>query len=168
MICRIILKVQGKTTDLHKQAIRSLGGYWDDLFDAWSLPIESAQDVAKLMNGIECQIKQFNLPESHVNQSSKERTLYGKYGMLTKQLIKDETQLIKEITIYEKENPKKPMSWNHQMYEEAPIEEGKPYAAYLIEKNFHVRMLQLRAMRQEIRQIHLELLAYEEKKKGQL
>lgn len=177
MICRIILKIKGKASEQLKQAIKSIDGYWDDLFDAWSLPMESSIHIKPLMEGIIYEAREFKLPKEHVNIKPKVRAMYGKYAILTQKLINEEQKLIGEITQYEKGNVRTlgkaqdgsaiyDIPWSYQMYQDEPSDQGKPYSAYLIEKKFHSRLLEIKNLRSEIEQIHHELNDFEAIKKG--
>ena len=178
MIRRIILKTKGQLCPNVKIAIKSIGGYWDDLFDGYSLPMESSIHIARLMSeaSITYEAREFNLPKEHVNQKAGERYMYGKYASLTKKLIHDEMRLMKEIIEHEKNTERlgidqngsriKELPWSFSMYEDAPKIEGRPYSAYLVEQQFHSRLLELKKLRKEIAQIDAELKAFESLKKA--
>ncbi len=179
LIRRIILKTKGAFPPEIKSAIKAIGGYWDDLFDGYSLPMESSIHIARLMDEISVayEAKEFNLPKEHVNQKAGERYMYGKYATLTKKLIHDEMRLMKEILEHEKNTQRfsgigengsqiKDLPWSFSMYEDEPKSEGRLYSAYLIEKQFHERLLELKKLRKELAQIDAELKAFESLKKA--
>lgn len=179
MIRRIILKIKGALCPNIKLALKSIGGYWDDLFDAYSLPMESSIHIVPLMkeSGIAYEVKEFNLPKEHVNQKAGERYMYGKYASLTKKLIHDEMKLMKDILDHERttsrtvgigENgsPIYDLPWSFSMYEDEPKSEGRPYSAHLIEKQFHTRLLELKKLRKELAEMDAELKATESLKKA--
>lgn len=179
MIRRVILKTKGALSLDVKQAIKAIGGYWDDLFDGYSLPMESSIHIAPLMkeSSVIYETREFNLPKEHVNQKAGERYMYGKYAMLTKKLIHDEMKLMKDIIEHEKNTSRSAgisekgstiydLPWSYSMYEDEPKSEGRPYSAYLVEQQLHARLLELKKLRKEIADIDAELKAFESLKKA--
>ncbi|MES2409000.1 MAG: hypothetical protein V4509_01725 [Patescibacteria group bacterium] len=176
-IRRIILKIVGKTPDHLKVQIRSLGGYWDDLFDAWNLPIECAELLGNAEQFKSHSIKEVLLPKELVTQPNRERAMHSKYATLTQKLRRDEDTLLKDIDTYERHNMRVIGKYDDgrdkydtpncsQMYEDAPTPEGKSKMCYQVESNLHHRFMEIRKMRAEIQQINLELKQFEDSKKG--
>lgn len=141
--------------------------------------MESSIHIKPLMNesGITYELLEFNLPKEHVNQKAGERYMYGKYAMLMKKLIHDEMRLMKDILEHEKNTQRRigtlengptinDLPWSYSMYEDAPKIEGRPYSAYLIEQQFHSRLLELKKLRKEIAEIDAELKVFESLKKA--
>jgi hypothetical protein len=67
-----------------------------------------------------------------------------------------------EITAYERDYKRKDdLAWNWSEYEEMPKSENQLHSDFLIQRSFHYRYLELRALRTEISLINNELKAFE-------
>lgn len=173
-IRRIILLHRAGTSkklpDHVKMLLKSFGGYWDDLFDGWSLPIDCAQRIQAIIRdcGITVEIKEVNLPESHVKERGKDRVMYGKYATLLKKIQNDERALCIDIAKYQKNTKPPPDKEDDRpMFPyKKPSPEGKNETAFMIENEFYRRYSEICLLRQEINQIHRELLEHENNQKN--
>lgn len=162
----IVLKTSMKLSDNVKAALKEIGTFWDDLFDAWVTPIEESESLRLIAqeNGIKGQFREFPLPDEHLNQPKKDRAMYGKYSTLLERINREEAKLYSDIQIFEMSRTKR----SQYLYEEAePTREGKTHTEWLVEKGFWKKIMELRKLREEIIQVQNELKAIEMARKAE-
>lgn len=162
---RILVKFKGALEETHKMALKALNGSWDELFSAWSFPIESYDSLGRVLKemGRPHHKHEYLLPKTYVQRPKRSNAMYGKYATLLKKVTIEETRLIGDIERYEgKRLPSKDEDQRRRAYhffQEEPHREGMSEIQYQVENAFYLKWKELAALRREINELHEELKA---------
>lgn len=162
---RLMLKFKGKIPEMAKMAIKLAGGYWDDLFDAYSVSIDYSQVAAQILAICEGRVvlKQVVLENWYVNQPKRIRFMNNKYFILMQKLHQEEKKLLEDIEKWEKitkretETGEIDLPYAFHMYEDPPDSRKANELGFFVELNLHKRTMECKRLREELKQINNEL-----------
>ena len=167
----LALKIYAKTPDMLKRAFKSMRGRWNGTLLSWVFPLEARTALEALLkaNPMRCEMKEISLLDERVN--SQQEYLYGKYSSMVKRLYDDETRLYDEVSLYERGyrreiginddgSTKYDLPYTLSMYQDPPDPQMPP-EQFVVENDFHKRLLECIKKRDEIKQIDAELKTLE-------
>lgn len=140
-----------------KSRIKSCGCQWNGLYRGWLCPLGKAQQVEKHLHDAKLTFsaRSVPFPEGMISSNPKIAGKEARLDILENEVFKEENDLLQIIVKYDR-------SLRPSDFAEPPSEENKSIAQIQIEKDFHLRVTEIAAKKDEIEKIRKELLQLKE------